>query len=383
MSVLLAVMSPLRLRRGSRLFADPNRLMLSYYVEREDGTRSADYLHGKMYVTDAQGQKLAEWPYRFYKGDEYGYYQFVLSKAAEQAIVHFEISAISSVNHPAKQGKWHVTVPVDMQKAMAATKQLPIGQQFTAEKGLSFDLVKISYSPSAIRLTIGTDWKKEAETRIQNLIRQMKGTNDDRKLLLGNYAFSYRILDQAGNVVVQKEGVDDWLNVISSYSTTDPVDGGRKEFQETFVPIHRENLRFVLDGLTIVEPADLQMSLSGLLKQGSVTQEYEGDTFTAAHLQMKQVGKDRMATLEITGKIKEPHVYQWRLVDSQGRVYESVIQHQEDEEISRLNDNKLWELRQTLSFPDLNNLSGTYTLQLKSIPRWYPTHWEVSLPKIP
>ncbi|MGD8192202.1 DUF4179 domain-containing protein [Brevibacillus ginsengisoli] len=372
------------------VLADTNRLILSYYVEREDGTRSVDYLdsHGKLYVTSETGELLAKNITSFSRGYDFGYFQFNLSKVTDQVVIHVEIPEIDSIDYPDKKGKWNVTVPVDMKEAISATKQIPINKQLTTKQGVMVDLKDIVYSPSAVRLNLTTTRTPEARQRIQDDLKRIHANKYDKQSLESSYYY-YKIVDQKGNVLVKTGDVEESVNALPSSHTIDPKDPYSTTDQEVFVPVKGEKLRFILDQLVIVETADLQFELTQQnLKTGEMTKEYEGNTFTVKNLTMQKTkNQTMMPMIEVTGKMKGGYNCQWTLVDEHGKQYESVIQTQDDEDISLVkvggvyvDRDKRWDLRQRLSFPDLKTITGNYTLKLKTIPRWYPMNWEVPLP---
>ncbi|MEJ8548504.1 DUF4179 domain-containing protein [Brevibacillus borstelensis] len=320
----------------SEVLADPARLIVSTTLKSESVDVSSEYglllPSTKMYLTDEKGNVIANRYDSYRRKGEYGYYQFVLNDFTPKKLqLHLEAKEIRLKGDKRKDGTWNVSVPIDMEKSIAATKIVPLSQTHTTENGLIIQAKSIAYTPSAIRLTLESSWTQEAQNRINQFAEEIQATEEERDLLhLAELDFN--ILDQSGKVLASNLYEEQIVSEVSFpplYQSQKKVieDGKTKNIYEiVFIPDKTTEgaITFEMLGSRLFEPARFQIEIDPLkIKKNSMTKKLGDATVTVTDLSVQknpETGENGVAIdmTVATGTLKE---WDWVLVDEANKTY--------------------------------------------------------------
>ncbi|NGQ96802.1 DUF4179 domain-containing protein [Brevibacillus sp. SYP-B805] len=374
--------------RVKEILADPNRLVVTYVLENGEGKILDDlyispYEGNKMYVTDKNGQIIADAP-SFQRGADYADLMFLLKDPPNELFVHFEIARYGSKEQ--KNVNWQLTVPVNMQKSMAATKSVPIHAAYQSPAGINFELQQVTYTPSAIRLDIATEQSPAEKERVKQMAREITGKSDENTAReFGNYHFSYQLVNERGEVVASSNqeparGQDKRTIYFTQVGETADQ---KTIWHGAYVPNPEpEQLYFVLQTVTLTEQADFSLTFRpDGLNQTGVTKTYEqlGETYTVKKVSKESdpQTKEPVWVIELDGKMRNPWFPRWNLFDETGKRYEVEIDYARTVV-------KGDRLSQLILVKGVDQLPQKWTLSMQTIQKAYKNvDWKVPIPPKP
>ncbi len=302
--------------------ADPTRLVLTVGLtkngEQIDASKIFDkhfansygFLEGGFYVTDAAGNLVAERIDDVYSHAPYADLVFRVNRTLDtnELVAHLRMKKIGET-----AGAWKLTVPVNMEKSMMATKVVPVEKTYKTAQGAIVKLKNIVFSPTATRVEVETDWTEEVKARVA---KERSGYFVENVL--------YHIEDEKGNVIASSsDKADTSLQPILKIRDQTIDSGSRQRFHDNYVPLPADQkLTFVLESIDLAfmeesgpsvtfNPQDLAKKPAALT--------YRGNTFTVSGFTLEQ-GKE--AQLEMQGTGGSTYAGSWKLLDDKGNAYQ-------------------------------------------------------------
>lgn len=378
--------------RVKDIVADSARLVITYTLEDASGNPLDDqYLHyfddSKIYLADKAGNVLSELPEDHELGQGYGDITFVLDEwpKDEDIVVHFDVHEIG-VRDP-KPVNFELQIPVNIAESKQAATTIPVQNVFTSPQGIRFSFDQVMYAPSATRFEITTSVTDESYERERQLVHEMEG--DDADFTMDDsYRFSYRIVNQAGEVIAASERGEVNSGRTLYFSPTYPkgenVKTGTIQWKTAIIPGEpSETLTFILDEIEKEERADFAISIrpDTLLQSPiSKTNEETGDTYTIKGLKKGiYPGTDEeIWVMTIEGNLKIWDMPSWILSDGTGKRYEvtpdyttMTVRHTKEGEI----------LKQNLFIKGMASPPEELSLKLKTYKKRYTNiEWKVPIP---
>jgi len=378
--------------RVKDIVADSARLVITYTLEDASGNPLDDqYLHyfdgSKIYLADKAGNVLSELPEDHELGPGYGDITFVLDEwpKDEDIVVHFDVHEIG-VRDP-KPVNFALQIPVNIAESKKAATTIPVQYVFTSPQGIRFSFDQVMYAPSATRFEITTSVTDEAYERERQLVREMEG--DDADFTMDDsYRFSYRIVNQTGEVVAASERGEKNSGRTLYFSPTYPngenVKTGTIQWKTAIIPGEpSETLTFILDEIEKEERADFAISIRpDALLQSPVTKTNEetGDTYTIKGLKkgIYPGTNEEIWVMTIEGNLKIWDMPSWILSDGTGNRYEvtpdyttMTVRHTKEGEI----------LKQDLFIKEMATPPEELSLKLKTYKKRYTNiDWKVPIP---
>lgn len=324
----------------SEVIADPARLIVAISMKNAQGEfifPDPDIAanDNKLFVTDENGNVIADDIQSYYKEGDIGYFQFVLNDAVSKKMqLRMDVKRIRLSGNQYKEGSWKLTVPIDIEQSMAATTTVPLNQTYTTPQGITVAAKSIVYSPSATRLTFETSWTKAARERIERTAKSVGATAQERELL-HHQSLVFRILDQNGKDMVK---LDDLLVVSEGDSPAPTVYASQKIVKEgsTEKTIHEyvffsgqteKPLTFVLTGVSTFEPNDFRLALDPATlktKPVSGTKGNHAVTVTDLSVQQNPATGQKEVALRMKEQSTNLRIWKWYLTDDKGQAYELV-----------------------------------------------------------
>lgn len=199
------------------------------------------------------------------------------SKIPDELVVEFSIQQMDET-----KGNWKLSVPVNMQKAKAATRSQAIHKSYTTPQGITFTLQEMTFAPTGVELVID------------------RSANTDKSA-----SYSYELVDDRGTVIAARDPqmftarVNKSQNDIRSMSDVpfQSIEGGYRNFHY-FQPIDpKTKLSFKLGSVYTEEPTDfrVKIDLEQLEKQPVLAADHE-DRFT-----FKKFVKDPDRAVDVEG----------------------------------------------------------------------------------
>lgn len=200
-----------------------------------------------------------------------------VSKVPDELVVEFSVQQMGET-----KGNWKLSVPVNMQKAKAATKTEAIHKSYTTPQGIAFTLQEMTFAPTGVELVID------------------QRTNADK-----SFSYSYELVDDRGTVIAARDPqtftgrVNKSKNDIRSMSGVpfQSIEGGFRSYHY-FQPIAPQTkLSFKLGSVYTEEPTDfrVKIDLGQLAKQPVLAEDHE-DRFT-----FKKFVKDPDRVVDVEG----------------------------------------------------------------------------------
>ncbi|WP_339796556.1 DUF4179 domain-containing protein [Paenibacillus sp. FSL R5-0744] len=238
------------------ILADPMRIVAVYSIkDQQKNFIHPDKLHiSNVEVTDLKGNVIKETKtYMVEIQENYGY--LTLKKPGEteeqNLLLQFEGNQIDSV-----KGNWALKIPIDLEKAIKASKVLPIDKTYTTPQGLQINLNSIMHSPTAARVDYETKWTEEAKKRLVEESKQVKGKLDsvDPYVRYDDYKLNFHVENEKGEKVKDlTRALDISRKAVGEYGHSN-----RKYGFAPLSPDHQYTL--VLDSLEKTEPYELGVS---------------------------------------------------------------------------------------------------------------------------
>ncbi|MGE7613253.1 DUF4179 domain-containing protein [Paenibacillus sp. NPDC101420] len=238
------------------ILADPMRIVAVYSIkDQQKNFIHPDKLHiSNVEVTDLKGNVIKETKtYMVEIQENYGY--LTLKKPGEtedqNLLLQFEGNQIDSV-----KGNWALQIPIDLEKAIKASKVLPIDKTYTTPQGLQINLNSIMHSPTAARVDYETKWTEEAKKRLVEESKQVKGKLDsvDPYVRYDDYKLNFHVENEKGEKVKDlTRALDIPRKAVGEYGHSN-----RKYGFAPLSPDHQYTL--VLDSLEKTEPYELGVS---------------------------------------------------------------------------------------------------------------------------
>ena len=378
--------------RVKDIVADSARLVITYTLEDANGKPLEDqylsYFDGsKIYLADKAGNVLSELPEGHELGPGYGDITFVLDEwpKDEDIVVHFDIHEIG-VRDP-KPVNFSLQIPVNIAESKKAATTIPVQNVYTSPQGIQFSFDQVMYAPSATRYEITTSVTDEAYERERQLVREMEG-DEGEFTMDDSYRFSYRIVNQAGEVVAASEHGEKnsgrTLYFSPTYQKGENVNTGTIQWKTAIIPGEpTEKLTFILDEIEKEERADFAISIRpDALLQSPITKTNEetGDTYTIKGLKKGKRPRtdEEIWVMTIEGNLKIWDMPSWILSDGTGKRYEvtpdyttMTVKHTEEGEI----------LKQDLFIKGMPSLPEELSLRLKTYKKRYTNiDWKVPIP---
>lgn len=373
------------------VLADPTRLVVTYVLLDEQGNVLPDlyfetFSPNKVYVSNEQGEIISERP-RFQLGDQYADLTFSLRNPPNNMTVHLEIQQYGS--REGKPIQWSLKVPVDIEKSMAASKTVPIQQDYTTPQGLSFHAKQVTYAPSATRIELETNWTQEARERIQKQARERLQTDLSEELLRDLYfhQISYHIENEQGEIYADMvPGPGNQTRTVSLAEYAIEGDQEKRGWYGSFVPTEQdERLFLVLDQIYVNEAADISLTFHpGQLAEQPFSQQIKDNTYTISPLSqetVKETGEKVWSMmLEIKGSMNAWP--KWILRDDKGNSYPVAIDYQRSPiEGSSTGGSQV---KETLLIKNMDHLPAQLTLIMQTQKKTYSDfQWRVEIPPAP
>lgn len=366
------------------ILADPSRLLASYYLQKSNGEKLTEPLFGKenrIYITDAAGKEITEMA-DFIRGKDFSYLQFAMDEEAPNKMVfHLEVKEIVLGPSEKIKGNWKLSVPIDMEKSVAATKKLPLDSTYTSPQGLKFEMKQATYTPSTTSLNIKTSWTAEAKERIAKEAAKLTGKNV-KNVLLDQYTFDYRILDQQGNVLVSsKADVGESAPIYFQrpmYRSHTEEEG----WVTSFAPLNSSQKPvFVLDSIQLTEPSDFSMELDlAAAAKAPVAKSVNGVTFTVE----KASSEKGELVIELTSDkdVDDLHMYKWVVTDGQGGTHQAGTRNGSFE-VEQPDGTYKTVGKSTIKVKDWKDTAKKVKLSLAYAPKTYENlNWQVPIPTV-
>ncbi|USG63774.1 DUF4179 domain-containing protein [Brevibacillus ruminantium] len=377
------------------VMADPARIIVSFQLEDTNGKKWSQHIlnhkENKIYVTDEDGNVVADRISYFLRNDDYGYYQLMLAEdTPKQLKLHLEVKKLETrVEEAANEfmdGNWNITVPIDMEKSMAASKTVPLSKTITTTPGLTIIAKSIAYTPSAARLTLETTWSEEAQKRIDGFAKQLNATEQDLKTLKA-YELNYRIMDNAGNEIVStsRRSTQEQSPLYESIRKVTENGIEKDVYDIVFIPSKQQGeMTFELDGITLQEPSQLAIPIeANALAKAPVVEEREGLRVTIKSMSMEQEPESEkmMPALRVQEEYKDYPLREWYLTDDQNRSYPLKSVPVPCKVTSDSTGDTLTVCERTLFAKGMDQLPKKAKLQLRLEAKSYETlDWQLALP---
>lgn len=373
--------------------ADKNRVVVSYVLEDEKGKVLPDlfipyYGENEISIKDKQGNVIDAGK-QFSRGDDYADFMFSLQNPPDDVIIHFDIH-----NYGSKQPipvKWQLDIPINLTKALEASKTVPIKATYEAPEGIQFSMEKVTYSPSATRFDLVATRSEQANENIRQAAVQITGEEDpDVMGDLKEIGLTFHIVDQNGQVVADSHDSPLEENRLIYFTQMSSPREGAGTWIGAYVPgPESESLTFVLDSLKVREKADFSMEFSQEeLKKGPITKEYAelGRSYTIKRMEK---GTDPESgepawEIELEGifpENDEDFPQRWSLVDAKGTHYEVTTDYTRSKLSGGINE-KVNHLEQILIIKGLAQPDAPLKLSLQTYWKEYKNlDWKVPIPQ--
>ncbi|MGC5328664.1 DUF4179 domain-containing protein [Brevibacillus sp. SYSU BS000544] len=236
------------------------------------------------------------------------------NQVSKKLFVAINIHEINSV-----KGKWELKVPVDLEKSLASTKEIPIQQNYTTPDGLRIDLQKVTFSPTATSFDIQTEWTKEAKEKMQNHPEFFFPNSS----VFSHHRPHYQILDGEGTVLgTSRAGSEKEIKLqpVSARTEEDMKKGEKTIWHQSYAPFSKEKkLFFKLIGIERTEYPGKQIVINPkTLKEKPVTLEYNGTRYTFTNF---SVDKEKNQAVLEAEQIVTTMGGGFKFTDEQGKEY--------------------------------------------------------------
>ncbi|USG68497.1 DUF4179 domain-containing protein [Brevibacillus ruminantium] len=220
-----------------------------------------------------------------------------LEQLPDQFDVQFDYRQIAGT-----KGKWQVSVPIDLAKAKAVTKDVEVDKKYTSPQGIQLHLQKADFGPSVTRLVWEIQMMADLQKKIQGIIDEKNLMKDPATELLAqqlsDLRFAYEILDDQGSVVA---AFDDYTysgdmglaknRVLTNYEKWQIMPSGPQNEVHAFTPmLDKKKVTLKLYSIVMSELADFSTSLKVEdLQKKALEAEYQGSTFVFNGFQSKKI----------------------------------------------------------------------------------------------
>ncbi|MFF0829600.1 DUF4179 domain-containing protein [Brevibacillus sp. NPDC003359] len=221
----------------------------------------------------------------------------------DELFVEFHMKKMGSTN-----GNWKLSIPVNLKKAKAATKNVTINKSYTSPQGFQFDLREITFAPSGTEVVIDSN----------------------------NKAFRYQLVDEKGAVLsawdsaaaIHDESIQ--KNVINTMKWREsiPVEMGQRQFHYFHDLKEVKGLTFQLQAVYTEEASGFSTKLDpASVGAKPVTAEKNGTRFTFN--QVTKGSREDRYNIAFEGTLAEGIVGifpfdTWYVTDEKGRKYSAV-----------------------------------------------------------
>ncbi len=390
------------------VLADSNRLIFTYSIEDVNGkpidpvnifekvvwNKYENYFikgNDAFYITDDEGNVVSiSTNYQTAKGrivtqsirqvlphPPYADLTFRLKEdlKSKNLYVNIDVHEINSI-----KGRWKLKVPVDLEKSLAATKTVPLNEQYITPEGLRIELQNIVFSPTATSFDIKSEWTEEGKEKMKDhpefFLPQSKSYS--------YHGLRYQIVDELGNVVgtnhpLSKE--QEKRIPVSTRADEDMENGEKTVWHHSFAPFKEsKSLYFVLNGVVRTEYPFKEMVIEPkTLEDNPVTMEYKGNSYTFKKFTVDK--KTNTAVLEIDQIVTEMGG-DFQLTDTTGKIYrlDHIASKGEWEPVNGKKD--FFKLRYKAIFKDFKEVPQKLKVTLLTAAVVYDdVNWKVELPK--
>ncbi|BCU82962.1 hypothetical protein JIR001_27450 [Polycladomyces abyssicola] len=242
-----------------QIVADSTQLMVFYQIEDSRGKVLPIYHHWIRYpylvLDDGSGQpQVGGFRPGGYPGQDvdkatWAVLVFDLNKVKhkDRLVLKLDTKQVGSV-----KGSWKLNVPIDLSKLKGTLREVVIGKTLEAH-GVRVTLKKIKYTPLGTFLELD----RQISPQLRNQYEQTYGPKFAR-FALGDVDYGFRILDETGKVLVEKEaGIGGRFHMMDKYG----AHIYEKLDNYLFQPFpHNKRLTFELTEVNRVESAPLTLT---------------------------------------------------------------------------------------------------------------------------
>ncbi|HZG61654.1 MAG TPA: DUF4179 domain-containing protein [Anoxybacillus sp.] len=395
------------------VMADENRLILTYSLEKENGEYidptilfdTEEWAPGNtmyfvkdlnvFYITDEKkdiisenttygtkkGRMVSQFIARMFPHYPYADLMFELNSSArdaKQLFANIDIEKIGST-----EGKWHLKIPVNIEKSMQATTTLPVNQQHVTNEGLLIDFKNVVYSPTLTSLNFETKWTEKG--------KKLMADKPEYFLPHGEYshhAIHYDIIDSNGNVVAttlpRNEDNRSKRMILADSTERSPRKINDTKWRHSFIPFPKsEKLTLVLKGIERTEYPNKSITFDpSKLNEKPVSFDYKGNSFTIQNFRL-ETNKDgkRVGILEIEERVPLAGGG-FELSDEHGNVF--TINTKDTSRVSIIGYDKqtmTYHVKRGLEIEEIEQMPKQLTLTLKTAMVLYKDeNWKVPIP---
>ncbi|UHA74823.1 DUF4179 domain-containing protein [Paenibacillus sp. 481] len=312
-----------------------------------------------------------------------------LNEIPDKVYIKFNVNQIGDTN-----GMWHVKVPIDIQKAKAASNWMMLDKSHLSPLGLDISLLQLRHGPSRSELFLHTSNTEVWAKRLKDMKAEQR-----QDIMLDWYGLFYQIKDQQGNIVAAWDGMSQGQMQLGHKNIVREAFFGSGGYeQHSYLPFgNKQHLIFELKSIYTNEPLQLALKLHSNAARTTtepLTVVHEGTTIRVKPI--KQQGKQDITTVKLVngsgtykgeGFILEMDMTHplgtalysaWTITDEKG----TPLEYTEDLAPKRAADGS-YHIRKWFFFEGMKKLPQQMILKPKVKVRSHTVDWSTPLPSKP